>query len=111
MLHSFTEATYDGSPPYSGLVMDSSGNLYGTTYLGGGPELGTVYEITSSNNFSVLYTFLNGSDGANPKAGLAIDASGNLYGTASAGRLGIRDAFRVQPYLRILCPAQLRRWS
>lgn len=84
VLYSFT-GNYDGGYPYSGLVMDSSGNLYGTTYLGGGLGAGTVYEIATSNNFSVLYTFLNGSDGANPKAGLAIDASGNLYGTASEG--------------------------
>ena len=96
VLYSFT-GNYDGGYPYSGLVMDSSGNLYGTTYLGGGLGAGTVYEIATSNNFSVLYTFLNGSDGANPKAGLAIDASGNLYGTASEGGSGYGTLFEFSP--------------
>ncbi len=73
----------DGAFPYSGLIFDRFGNLYGTTFLGGGMGTGTVYELTPANggwNFALL-----GSPSAysGPIAAPAMDAGGNLYGTVS----------------------------
>ncbi len=87
ILHNFGgNLNLDGYQPYAGLVMDSSGNLYGTTLLGGSSGFGTVFEISSSGTYSLLHTFAaNSSDGGLPYAGLVMDGSGNLYGTASLG--------------------------
>jgi uncharacterized repeat protein (TIGR03803 family) len=78
----------DGSTPYAGLIFDSAGNLYGTT-VGGGVDInGNVFKLTPNADGSwaenVLHTF-NGSDGAEPFAGLVFDAAGNLYGTTGSG--------------------------
>jgi len=80
----------DGASP-SGLIMDKSGNLYGTTYSGGAYGVGTVFELTFHNKGggiwteSVLWNFGNAGDGFWPPAGLIMDKGGNLYGTTSAG--------------------------
>lgn len=78
----------DGEYPYAGLVMDALGNLYGTTTRGGVSNCGTVFKIDSSGHESLLYQFLDESDGADPRAGLLLDGGGNLYGTASASSGG-----------------------
>ena len=83
VLGSFTTAT--GGYPYAGLVMDGTGNLYGTTYGGGASSYGTVFEwVKSTGTIHALASF-NGANGANPLAGLIIDGAGNLYGTAWHG--------------------------
>ena len=75
----------DGSIPIGGLIVDQSGNLYGTTAAVPGA---TVFELTPSNSgwtFKVLYTFsANPNQGPDdgPNDGLLMDAAGNLYGTA-----------------------------
>src|SRR5712691_4877753 len=69
----------DGSFPYAGLIFDAAGNLYGTTSQGGTAGKGTVFELTPDGTETVLYSFKGGSDGANPYAGLILDASGALY--------------------------------
>jgi uncharacterized repeat protein (TIGR03803 family) len=77
----------DGAYPQAGLVMDASGNLYGTTANGGSTGDGTVFEIQhsgSSATETVLYTF-TGSDGANPFAPLYLDSSYHLFGTTQLG--------------------------
>jgi uncharacterized repeat protein (TIGR03803 family) len=82
-LHSFTGVS-DGANPEAGLIL--SGNiLYGTAYRGGSSNKGTVFAVnTDGTGFTTLHSFTNGSDGANPEAGLIL--SGNtLYGTAFAG--------------------------
>jgi uncharacterized repeat protein (TIGR03803 family) len=85
ILHSFTGGM-DGISPYAGLVVDTNGNLYGTTQYGGSFDFGTVFELTPSGVETVLHSFSNnGTDGNTPQAGLAIDESGNLYGTTFYG--------------------------
>jgi uncharacterized repeat protein (TIGR03803 family) len=74
--------------PYGGVIEDSKGNLYGTTYYAGAKGFGSVYKLTKSNGGfteTVLYSFTGGADGAWPTTTLMLDAHGNLYGTASAG--------------------------
>lgn len=75
----------DGANPTAGVIADSEGNLYGTTYNGGAFGYGAVYEILVSGYEMVLYSFTGGRDGAYPVGGLIRDAQGNLYGTTRFG--------------------------
>jgi len=84
VLYSFTGGA-DGASPYGGVVLDGQGNLYGTTYGGGASGAGTVFKLDTSGNETVLHSFANSPDGANPRAGVVLDAQGNLYGTTSGG--------------------------
>lgn len=72
----------DGAFPVSAVVMDSQGNLYGTTENGGTYGLGTVYKVSASGTETILHSF-GGSqgDGVNPASPLLLSAQGNLYGT------------------------------
>jgi uncharacterized repeat protein (TIGR03803 family) len=75
----------------SGLTIDSSGVLYGTTAAGGLFNQGTVFELTPSGSgftFNLIYSFHNGSDGGDPQGGVIVDAAGNLYGTTGTGGSG-----------------------
>jgi len=87
VLHKFS--LRDGFLPYGGLVLDSKGNLYGTTFAGGANCLpggcGTVYKLDKTGKETVLYSFTGGTDGDQPLAGLVRDEAGNLYGTAYNG--------------------------
>lgn len=74
-----------GGSPMGGLVMDAAGTLYGTTYAGGAQGKGTVFELAAGSNTPTTLATFNGANGANPAAGLAADADGNLYGTTSFG--------------------------
>jgi uncharacterized repeat protein (TIGR03803 family) len=74
----------DGAEPVAGLLMDSSGNLYGTA-SGGGYDYGTVFELAPDGSLTVLHSFGGGSDGALPYAGVIADKAGNLYGTTWEG--------------------------
>ncbi len=81
----------DGQYPAAGVIFDQSGNLYGTTYYGGAHGYGAVYQLTPSGSGwteNVLYSFQNGSDGADVAAGLVFDSAGNLYGAATTGGSG-----------------------
>jgi uncharacterized repeat protein (TIGR03803 family) len=97
VLHGFTGKS-DGGFPNGSLVLDSNGNLYGTTEEGGtskgtGPCMfggcGTVFQIACGANGhwkeTVIYKFKGTADGMGPAAGLAFDAAGNLYGTTEMG--------------------------
>ena len=94
-LHSFSGS--DGSGPLGGLVMDSKGNLYGTTYEGGNYGSGVVYELqptaTGSWDFTVIHNFhydgVSNFDGLHPAATLVLDGKGNLYGTTEIGGTGL----------------------
>jgi uncharacterized repeat protein (TIGR03803 family) len=99
VLHSFTGSP-DGAGPIAGLVMDAKGNLYGTTYYGGGPDpTGTVFKVSKSGKETVLYSFCAVSgcaDGESPYVGLVMDAKGNLYGTTTGGGAsGAGTVFKV----------------
>lgn len=84
VIYSFA-AGGDGNFPSSTLVMDSAGNLYGTTDSGGTHGSGTVFKIDASGNETVLHSFGASGDGATPIAGLIKDKAGNFYGTTDAG--------------------------
>jgi uncharacterized repeat protein (TIGR03803 family) len=77
----------DGLGPQGGVVMDSAGNLYGTTFAGGAASCcGAVFEVPAGGGSeSVLYSFHGGSDGANPLAGVVRDKKGYFYGTTEFG--------------------------
>ncbi len=82
VLHNFTGS--DGGYPASGLVRDSSGNLYGTTEIGGDFGKGTVFKLDPTGTLTVLHSFsLN--DGTLPLGGLILSGKGLLYGTTSQG--------------------------
>jgi uncharacterized repeat protein (TIGR03803 family) len=88
ILYSFQGGT-DGLSPLANITFDASGNLYGTTYWGGSGKNGIVYRLTpgASGTWteSVLYAFSGQSDGANPRAAITVDPSGNLFGTTFQG--------------------------
>jgi uncharacterized repeat protein (TIGR03803 family) len=99
-LHTFRDGA-EGRNPTAGLIRDASGNLYGTTTLGGdlacpdgfGGGCGTVFKIDSSGVLTTLHAFAGGpSNGAFPQDGLIQDASGQLYGTTGGG--GSRDCIQ-----------------
>jgi len=83
VLHTFTGST-DGAFPYSGVIQDAMGNLYGTTREGGATH-GTVFKVSKTGAETVLYSFTGRPDGGFPHAGLIQDARGNLYGTTTLG--------------------------
>jgi uncharacterized repeat protein (TIGR03803 family) len=86
-LHAFKGLPQAGFP-YGGVIADSKGNLYGTTYFGGANGSGSVYKLAkSAGKFteSVLYSFTGGADGGLSTTTLVVDAKGSLYGTTSGG--------------------------
>jgi uncharacterized repeat protein (TIGR03803 family) len=104
----------DGYLPEAGLTMDTDGNLYGTTAVGGtgGAQCveaqdgcGTVFKLAPDGTETVLYSFQGGTDGWDPLAGVVRDKTGNLYGTTFAGggahcahtRPGCGTVFKLAP--------------
>jgi uncharacterized repeat protein (TIGR03803 family) len=75
----------DGETPLAGLLMDSSGNLYGTTVTGGATNYGTVFEVAQGSGTITALALFNGTDGERPSSALIMDGAGNLYGTAEFG--------------------------
>jgi uncharacterized repeat protein (TIGR03803 family) len=78
----------DGVNPDGVLILDTNGNLYGTTFAGGANSAGTVFKITPSGTLTTLYSFCSQSgctDGANPAGGLVEATNGDLYGTTYGG--------------------------
>jgi uncharacterized repeat protein (TIGR03803 family) len=99
VLHSFQDSP-DGANPFAGLIMDTAGNLYGTTTAGG--ISGTVFKLGRSGTESVLYSFKGAPDGGLPYAGLIMDTAGNLYGTTANGGVcqfsgGCGTVFKLDP--------------
>jgi uncharacterized repeat protein (TIGR03803 family) len=89
VLHSFRGSRSDGSQPYAALTADAAGNFYGTTYIGGRRNLGTVFQLDSAGNETVLHDFFGiaggPQDGAAPFSKVLRDPAGNLYGTTLEG--------------------------
>jgi uncharacterized repeat protein (TIGR03803 family) len=83
-LYTFTGGA-DGGYPLGGVILDSKGNLYGTTNGGGASGAGVVFKIDKFGDETVLYTFTGGADGGFPLAGVILDSKGNLYGTTNGG--------------------------
>jgi uncharacterized repeat protein (TIGR03803 family) len=89
-LYSFTGGN-DGSFPHAGVIADAKGNFYGVTSSGGANHAGVIFELSppakgdTTWTQTTLYSFTGGNDGANPQAGLMMDAKGNLYGTTYSG--------------------------
>jgi uncharacterized repeat protein (TIGR03803 family) len=101
ILHAFTGGPDDGGAPYSGLIEDGAGNLYGTATACASGCWGTVFELTPSEEgwvYKVLYAFKGGADGGQPTAGLLMDKEGNLFGAAeSAGPTRGGTIFELSP--------------
>lgn len=99
VLHGFSGGV-DGGIPMGNLVFDASGNLYGTTKIGGNNAAcinsaantkgcGVVFELSPQSGAGwtekTIYAFAGGADGAYPEGGLVFDAAGNLYGITTSG--------------------------
>jgi len=79
----------DGEEPFVGIVMDASGNLFGTTFGGGTHDGGVVFKLTPDGTDNILYSFCSAGppcqDGANAATPLVMDADGGLFGTTNNG--------------------------
>jgi len=87
ILYEFSGAEGDGQFPYSSLLVDAAGNLYGSSFLGGSSNQGMAFELLAPTGGATgwslrpLHSFAGGTDGANPISGLTVDSHGDLYGT------------------------------
>ena len=92
-LHHFASA--DGANSYAGLIQGPDGFLYGTTYVGGDNDAGTVFKMdTGGVQLTTLHSFLL-SEGAGPESGLLLGADGVLYGTTNVGGTGCQGCGTV----------------
>ena len=77
----------DGDNVSATPLIDSLGNVFGVTQLGGSANCGVVYELVSEGGGSytneTLYEFTCGDDGGYPNGGVVMDSAGNLYGAAA----------------------------
>lgn len=89
VIYNFTGKGSDGATPYGGPILDRSGNLYGTTYLGGKYGSGSVYKLSpngASWTYSSIYSFKGTLDAAGPAFGsLAAEPGSGLFGTTEGG--------------------------
>jgi len=97
VLHTFT-GKKDGGYPWGALVMDKTGNLYGTSWIGGQFKAGTVFRFTRSGKETVLHSFDCSTEGCAPDSRLLLDKSGNFYGAAPQGGVnGYGGFFELAP--------------
>jgi uncharacterized repeat protein (TIGR03803 family) len=74
----------DGEYTYAAPVQGTDGNFYGTTYLGGANDQGTIFKLSPSGTLTTLHSF-DGTDGAEPLAGVVQAGNGAFYGTTYLG--------------------------
>jgi uncharacterized repeat protein (TIGR03803 family) len=100
-IHAFTGGKDGAIGSLGALLLDSAGNLYGTTELGGPAGAGGIYRLSPTAHgwkSTVLYDFQGMPDAANPYGGLISDAAGNLYGTTYfGGAAGLGAVFQLSP--------------
>jgi uncharacterized repeat protein (TIGR03803 family) len=103
VLYAF-QGSPDGQNPQTGLYLASDGNFYGTTARGGSYGGGTVFRVSSTGVFTLLYTFTGGTDGGFPNGGVIEGSDGNLYGATvsggainAAGFTGYGTIFQMTP--------------
>jgi uncharacterized repeat protein (TIGR03803 family) len=81
-----SQTTTDGGTPYAGVVLDSEGNVYGTTAFGGTANYGTVFKVNSAGMELFVHSFISSpGDGQSPYAGLVPGSNGAFYGTTEVG--------------------------
>jgi uncharacterized repeat protein (TIGR03803 family) len=85
ILHSFAGGRSDGCGLQTGVTRESKGNLYGTTAWCGAHNKGTLYELSTTNKLTLLHSFGNGSDGANPWGEVLRTTNGTLFGVTYDG--------------------------
>jgi len=95
VLHTFGSLAGDGQNPQAGLIEGKDGALYGTTFFGGGQDLGAVFKLNKDGStYRVLLSFsFSNSDGTNPDTALVQGLDGVLYGATFFG--GTNDAGAV----------------
>ena len=115
-IHTFLGYKVDGAEPKDGVIVDSAGNVYGTTVNGGGQGeicsagtnilyCGIIYKLAPHSDGSytetILHSFANGADGGQPSGRLLADRNGNLYGTTTTGgdgsSIGSGVVFKLTP--------------
>jgi uncharacterized repeat protein (TIGR03803 family) len=98
VLYAFTGEN-DGNSPQASVIMDTSGNLCGTTINGGANSEGAAFKLAPDGTETVLHSFGPGNDGQLPLAGVIMDGAGNLYGTTFAGgTTGFGIVYEVAPH-------------
>ncbi|MBZ5574560.1 MAG: hypothetical protein LAO09_22110 [Acidobacteriia bacterium] len=96
--------------PGSGLVFDAAGNAYGTTE-GGGYQRGTVYQLSPTSGFHIIYAF-HGADGRQPQGNITLDADGNIYGaTFFGGDLNSCFGYGCGVVFKLSPPINGRGWT
>jgi uncharacterized repeat protein (TIGR03803 family) len=102
VIHSFAGGN-DGANPYAGVVLDSEGNLYGTTPYGGAYNCGVVFQLSPSGSDwaeTIIHSFRpDDGNGCNPLQGVILDTVGNLYGTTNiaSGYFNYATVFELTP--------------
>ena len=107
VIFNFSDGT-DGGQPQAGVIMDSAGNLYGTTTAGGDPMCapiygfcGVIFELSPNSDGTWSETILHnfeGPEGHHPEAALTMDSAGNLYGsTVNGGTGGYGTVYQLAP--------------
>ncbi len=99
VLHNFKGYPTDGYRPLAVLVQGYDGNFYGTTYQGGAKNYGSVFKITPSGTFTLLYSFDSVTgDGLKPITGLTLGTDGNFYGTTgNGGTKNFGSLYKITP--------------
>ncbi len=105
VLHTYVDTfANENGGPISGLAIDASGNLYGTTFgTSCSVGCGTVFKLNRQSNgkyiYQTIYTFRGGGagDGQNPYGAPIVDSTGNIYGTTMAGGNGSGVVYKVSP--------------